>query len=31
VPNVEPRALTGSLGAMSVHYGHGDLVTSGKG
>jgi hypothetical protein len=31
VPNVEPRALTGSLGAVSALYGRAELVTSGKG
>jgi hypothetical protein len=29
VPNVEPRALSGSLGAMSTRYGHGELLASG--
>jgi hypothetical protein len=30
VPNVEPRALTGSLGALSALYGHGEVLTGGK-
>lgn len=31
VPNVQPQALTGSLGVVSSLYGRGDLLTSGKG
>ncbi|MGA8680776.1 MAG: hypothetical protein WB592_09865, partial [Acidimicrobiales bacterium] len=29
VPNVQPEALTGSLGAMSARYGRGELVLGG--
>lgn len=31
VPNVQPKALTGSLGAMSTRYGRGELLASSKG
>jgi hypothetical protein len=31
VPNVQPQALTGSLGAVSTLYGRGELLVSAKG